>query len=107
MQALVTLNDPVYFDAARSLGIQANEMRGTDEDRVIFIFKRCVNRAPTHKEMLRLLELYRDEREHARTNTALMDYLSPDVSPEHRPSVAAWSIVSNVILNLDETLTKE
>ena len=94
LQALATLNDPAFWDAARALG---RRMRGeappsagatsaSTTERIAHGFLWCTARRARARELQSLRALY--ERERAR--------LGDD---------DAWSLVANVLLNLDETLT--
>ncbi len=89
LQALATLNDPAFWEAARAL---ARRMRdepppsaGTTE-RIAYGFRLCTARPARARELQPLRALH--DRERVR--------LGDD---------AAWSLVANVLLNLDETLT--
>ena len=90
LQALATLNDPAFWEAARALGrrmrdepAHAGRDDRTHRPRVSPVHG-AARRAPRELQSLRALY----ERERAR--------LGDD---------AAWSLVANVLLNLDETLT--
>jgi hypothetical protein len=112
LQALVTLNDPVYVEAAQALGRWVVAEAGpTTADRVAYAFRLVLSRPPTAQEESRLLKLY--ETSHAkfekhpdsakRLATEPIGPLPKDVSA---PEMAAWTVVGNVLLNLDETLMK-
>ncbi|MEO2090547.1 MAG: PSD1 and planctomycete cytochrome C domain-containing protein, partial [Gemmataceae bacterium] len=58
LQALVTLNDPVYVEAAQALARKAAGQGKTTEERVTFAFRSCLGRPPTDKEVSRLVTLY-------------------------------------------------
>jgi hypothetical protein len=89
LQALTTLNEPVFVEAARALASRTMREGGaTDEDRVAFAFRRCVARAPSPGESAELLAFVKRQR-------ARIDEFS------------AWTALSRVLLNLDETITKE
>jgi len=120
LQALVTLNDPVFVEAAQSLAklMAADAMQSRDaslrlsvEDGIRHGFSRVLLRRPTDAEVSLLQTLY---------DNSLADYTqSPDqaaaliagwekchlVASERAP-LAAWTTVANVLLNLDETLMK-
>ncbi len=88
LQALATLNDPAFVEAADALGKRMAETPGDDAAKIERGFRLCVARAPDAKERGRLLELLVSAR------TARGD------------EAAAFAVVANVLLNLDETLTK-
>jgi Fe-S-cluster formation regulator IscX/YfhJ len=57
-----------------------------------------------HKQLQRIAEGWTDAREIATGANRLPDDLPPDVTPAQ---LAAYTVVARVILNLDETITKE
>ncbi len=106
LQALVTLNDPTFVEAARALAERA--MKGhSDEERATIAFRRVLARSPSEAEMSVLLKLraQRFDPESARRLLAVGESRrDPSLDPvEH----AAWTMVASAILNLDEALTKE
>jgi hypothetical protein len=116
LQALMTLNEPVLLACARSLALRTlGDGGATDEERVIYAFRRCVARTPTNAEKAELLRLLSKQRERfARPDTKPWELAAND--PAHPPQLpqgatpaqaAAWTVVSRVLLNLDETITKE
>jgi hypothetical protein len=112
LQALVTLNDPVYIEAAQALARKVVAEGGTSAaDRVTHAFRLALSRPPTAEEQSRLVKLY--ETSHAkfekqpdaakRLATEPIGALPKDVAA---PELAAWTVVGNVLLNLDEALMK-
>jgi hypothetical protein len=102
LQALVTLNDPAFVEAAKALAKRMMTEAGEGlEERVALGFRWCVARRPAPDEVKRLGALYQQQLERYRKDEASAKKLAG--SPEH----AAWTVVANVLLNLDETLTKE
>src|SRR5262249_33485658 len=58
LQALTALNEPVFLECARALGLKALADGGkTDAGRLAYAFRRCVARAPSAEESEALLEL--------------------------------------------------
>jgi len=109
LQALTTLNDPAFFDAARGLARRMKTEGGaTMTDRLVFGFRTCVARRPKSDEMKRLTALYTKEliRYQANAKAALSIAGGKTAQPD-TAEIAAWTIVANVLLNLDEALTKE
>ena len=114
LQALTTLNEPLYMESARALALNALKREDADDQaRLAWVFRRCVARAPESKESEVLLALLVKERRRlaegwlsARDITALDDKvkLPGSTTPAEW---AAWTAISRVILNLDETITKE
>ena len=59
LQALVTLNDPVYIEAAQSLARRVLEHGGNHlPDQIEYAFKLCLSRKPTQLELQRLVKLH-------------------------------------------------
>ena len=111
LQALVTLNDPVYIEAAQSLARLMVAAGSSPEERLRYGFERCVSRSPSHDELQRLVQLY----ETSRVNYAADDKLAEDMAtdpigapPEdiEMADLAALTLAANVLLNLDEMLMK-
>ncbi|MFO0427342.1 MAG: PSD1 and planctomycete cytochrome C domain-containing protein [Planctomyces sp.] len=114
LQALVILNDPVFFEAAVHLGrmmLQEGQMDARKE--IVSGFRRCVARFPSEPELRQLHELFLSEihRFENQPEAAVMQLGGSDVVGRY-PSLektrwAALTTVANVLLNLDETITKE
>jgi hypothetical protein len=110
LQALVTLNDPVYVEAAQSLARRmVTEGGSTDAERVIRGFRLVLGRQPSPIEVDRLVRLhaealldYRQAPEEAR-KLATEPLGPPPADLADLPDLAAWTVVANVILNLDES----
>jgi hypothetical protein len=111
LQALVTLNDVAYFEAARVFAERL--MRGAEDTdaRITLAFRLAIARLPSDTERSVLRSLYRDTLANFRQDAAAAEKLvSVGEAPRDKFDVAehaAWSCVCNAILNLDETLTKE
>src|SRR5581483_5203900 len=109
LQALTTLNDPAFFDAARALARRMQREGGTDaRAQLAYGFRLCLARRPKPAELARLESLYARELAHYRQDAkAALTVLGEKEAPPTAPEAAALTVVSNVLLNLDETLTKE
>lgn len=111
LQALVTLNDPVYVEAAQALGRRIATGGGTVEARLRAGFRRVLLRPPTADETRHLLTLYRQALDHYTQApdqaAAFIASPEPDLTASLVPAeLAAWTAVANVLLNLDEALMK-
>jgi hypothetical protein len=111
LQALVTLNDPVYVEAAQALARRMVESGGAVEDKVNYGFRRVLARAPSAAERQHVLTLWENAKANYRQKPgeAAMLIASEEnlLLPMHDPvELAAWTTVANVLLNLDETLMK-
>jgi hypothetical protein len=112
LQALVTLNDPVYVEAAQALARRiVREGGAASRDRGAYGFRLCLTRPPQDRELQRLVALYeqaRDKYRQAPQDAAPMatDPLGPAPEGLDVADLAAWTVVSNVLLNLDEFLAR-
>jgi len=110
LQALTTLNDPVFFEAAQALARKIMSDAGSDPPAgVVYAFRRCLTRRPKPEEVTRLLAFYNLQLDRFRKDSkAAGEVVKGSKCPAWRaPELAAWTMVSNVLLNLDETITKE
>ncbi|MEO2090134.1 MAG: DUF1553 domain-containing protein, partial [Gemmataceae bacterium] len=115
LAALAGLNEPVFVEAARALAVRVLRDGGADdEQRVDHAFLLCTARRPTadeREEVLGLLRTHRrriadgwlNAREVATGDPAALPELPGKTTPQ---DAAAWTLVARVLLNLDETLTK-
>ncbi|MBW3538983.1 MAG: DUF1553 domain-containing protein [Planctomycetes bacterium] len=108
LQALVTLNDPVYVEAAQKLARRmAAEGGAAPAEKVRRGFQLCLARPPAEAELSRLVRLYETARERFSGSPAdavklATDPLGPLPEGADAVELAAWTIVGNVLLNLDE-----
>jgi hypothetical protein len=111
LQALATLNDVQFVEAARALGERMLREAGPSvEERVSFGFRCATARAPRESELARLRALVEDELASfaARPDAArsLVEVGDSAVDPAlDATELAAWTVLASVLLNLDETLT--
>jgi hypothetical protein len=89
LQALATLNDTVFVEAAQHMAERVMKEANGTEDRARYAMRLCIGRVPDDDEVNRIVAFY--EKESKRK----------DVS-----ETAAWTLVCRSLLNLDETLTK-
>ena len=113
LQALVLMNDPTYVEAARALAQRALTEAGPDpEDRIKFAFRLATDRNPKPGELDVLVETAQQEladyRGHADDSAKLVAVGESKYNPKlDKRELAAWTTVASMILNLDETITKE
>jgi hypothetical protein len=115
LQALTTLNEPLFVESAQALAARALKEGGsTDRDRVAYAFRLCTARTPSAAEADVLLQLLaKEDRRLADGWLSAIDLAGlktgvatvPGDSTPRR--LAAWTVVARVMLNLDETITKE
>jgi hypothetical protein len=111
LQALVTLNDPVYVEAAQALARRmVREGGSTSPERAARGFRIVLARQPTAAEIDRLVRLHDDALAGFRNDPddakkMATDPLGPVPSDlaVALDDLASWTVVANVILNLDET----
>jgi hypothetical protein len=111
LQALVTLNDPVYVEAAQALGRQMALASGTTTDRLQSGFRQCLHRAASADELTSLNSLLERSRQRFQSNPTKARSLATEPIGElprglEAPEAAAWTSVANVLMNLDEFLMK-
>jgi len=109
LQALTTLNEPLFVESARALAAKTLKEGGhTDEQRMVFAMRRCVARKPEGAEMNELMALLKREQESIGLKQA-HELVGAQAIPAgaNELQLAAWTAVSRVLLNLDETITKE
>jgi hypothetical protein len=111
LQALVTLNDPVFVEAAQSLARQAMEHSKAIDNRVVYAFRRCLLRRPSANERQLLSDLYQESHAHLADRPAAALNLATKPLGGLPPGVdavdaAAMTTVCNVLLNLDEIFLK-
>ncbi|HUS08464.1 MAG TPA: PSD1 and planctomycete cytochrome C domain-containing protein [Bryobacteraceae bacterium] len=115
LQALTTLNEPLFVESARALAVRTLKEAGPSvEQRLIYAFRRCMARKPTEDEQRELTGFLNKQMQRAAEgwlDSRAVAGLSGDQVrlPEGTTPVqlAAWTALSRVLLNLDETITKE
>jgi hypothetical protein len=111
LQALTLMNDPTYVEAARSLAERdLASGRGATTDRIRFAFHSATGRDPSEKEFEILAGLYKKEIAHYDSDrNAAAKLVSVGESARNSKydvaELAAWTLVSSTILNMDETIT--
>ncbi len=105
LQALTMLNDPVFEEAAQSLGRMISIRGGTVDDRAAVLFQRCLSRQPGSDELAMLVKFYRAQRD--RLGRKELD-AARLAGPGDGDAVerAAWTILARALLNADEFVTK-
>lgn len=112
LQAYVTLNDPVFVEAAQALGRRlVREGGATVDDKIRFGLQLVLGRPPEKAEFTELKSLYEFELAHYGNNPeAATKFATNPLGPlpEGISAVeaAAWTMIGNVLLNLDGALTK-
>ncbi len=113
LQALTTLNERTFVEAAQALALRVMKEAGPDNRaRARYAFRLCTGRYPDHDELEKLLRFWQEQYDHFENDTADavkvssadLTNMPPDVNLH---KAAAWAMVSRTILNLDETITRE
>lgn len=109
LQALNLLNDPTFVDAAQSLADRiCREVQGDDRARLEHAYLLTLARRPTTNESDRLLEYLKLQRGLFQSDErAAADLLGGELDGLHLYERAAWTALASVLLNLDETITRE
>lgn len=89
LQALTLLNDSAFVEFAQALAARLIKAAKTDDARITYAYKLCLSRPPLDHERQPLMRLLAAERKANATE------------PQ------AWQAVARVMLNLDETITRE
>jgi hypothetical protein len=116
LQALTSLNEPQFVEAAQALARKSvNEGGKTDDQRITFAFRQVLSRLPQPEELKALRRLLNQQRariaegwlnaaEMAVGKSEPVTGLPSGVTPA---TLAAHTAVARALLNLDETITKE
>jgi len=111
LQALVTMNDPVYIEAAQALARRMIASGATPREKVRAGFRLTLIRPPADREVQRLVALHdavlpsylQDEK---KAVAMAADPIGPVPEGADVADLAAWTTVANTLLNLDETVMK-
>jgi Protein of unknown function (DUF1553)/Protein of unknown function (DUF1549)/Planctomycete cytochrome C len=120
LQALTTLNEPLFLECARALAMATlTEGGATDAQRISYTVRRCLSREPDVEEV-RILERFLDhqkerfQHDDAKPAALLSDDHGGDEAElfelpagSTAAELAAWTALARVVLNLDEAITKE
>jgi hypothetical protein len=116
LQALTTLNETLSLESARAMAGRVLAEGGASEvDQLAFAFRLCTARRPSTEESTILLDLLAKQKMRFSADDAkpwelaANDPSNPPVLPAGATAAdaAAWTAVARVLLNLDETITKE
>jgi hypothetical protein len=109
---LILMNDPTFVESARKFAERILTEGGTTtEERLNFAFRSATARHPAERELVILRNIFNRQLERFHTDSASANKLlsvgeSPFDQRFDKAELAAWAMVANAILNLDETITK-
>jgi predicted DNA-binding protein len=111
LQALVTLNDPQFVEAARVLAEHALKAAPQNDERIDFLARRLLARPFRAEEMAAvqasLKELEDYYKAHADDAKQLIAVGEAKADSTNDPAtLATWTMLANELLNLDEVLNK-
>jgi hypothetical protein len=118
LQALALMNDKQYVEAARHFAQRILQEGGaSDESRLEWAFRTATGRRPRASETAVLLDLLQRQRAEFAGDpaaaAAFLDSATTLLNPNHLqrdrsgdPELAAWTVLANLLLNLDEVITK-
>ncbi len=110
LQALTLLNDQAFFECAQGLAARVLKEGGAgDDDRLAYGFRLCTARRPNAHEREVLVRLLVKQRDKYAATPEEAKRLAPAELPNGADPVefAAWTAIGRVLLNLDETITRE
>jgi hypothetical protein len=112
LQALQLMNDVQHFEAARALAERVIAEGGaTTESRIVFLYRTVLSRRPDDAEirivsanLAKQRAIFKADPEAAKKVVNVGESKPKGVAPDDE--VAAWTMVANLVLNLDETVTR-
>ncbi len=112
IQALQLLNDVQFFEAARALAERALAEGGAaTAERIVYLYRTVLSRRPEADEVRLLATALEKQRAIYRRDPAAATKVVD--SGESKPKravpdveIAAWTMIANLMLNLDETLNR-
>jgi hypothetical protein len=118
LQSLALLNDAVFLEAAEHLGMQLAQVAGGDEERVRQLFQRCLTRDPRPAELTSMRAFAARQRARLAAGELAAGPLratrpgpaenapDPALNTQALGEQAVWTMLARVVLNLDETITR-
>ncbi len=111
LQALQLMNDVQHFEAARAFAQRIMKSAATPADRIVFAWRSVLARPPSPEESAMVLEFFQQRlaRYQAAPDAAKKAVTfgeSPPPADLPEPELAAWALVANLILNLDEAVVR-
>lgn len=102
LQALVTLNDPVFFDAARALAQLVLDPEKSKEEQLSEMYQRMAGKKPSKKKMKILQQLYVESATYYQSHPQE----AFRIAQADQIELAVLTVVANSLMNLDEFVVK-
>ncbi len=102
LQALVTLNDPVYLEAAQTIAKTTTLMEGNTDEKINYMFHRVIGKPISSEKRSTLKKLYNKTKKYYSEKP--MEVRS--LTKTNNIDLACFTIVANALMNLDEFLVK-
>ena len=107
LQALVTLNDSTYWEAAESLARKVDKMSDQDiSEKITSIYQHAILREPGKKKHQMLMDFYDKTHQYYQQNPEQLALILPE-DKKPTPELASLINIANVVMNLDEFIVKE
>ena len=109
LQALVTLNDSAFVEAAQHLAmkIRENNEELTAEQQIARLYKKAIGQPISTPKLEILTKLYATALQTYRRNPAARGEMTGCDPHRDSPEAAALALVANAVFNLDEFVVKE
>jgi hypothetical protein len=112
IQALITLNDPQFLEAARVLAQNEMEKSTNTEQKIESIFLKVLNRKPLDNELFILRKVFQSETAKFKQSPQKADeFINAGVYPINKKlnkgELAAWALIAHTVMNLDESMSRE
>jgi len=112
LQAFVTLNDPVFVETHQALARRImSEGRGATASRIKFAYRVCLAREPDAKDLETLTAMFDKALAFYQTEPELAIKMATDplvatANDVDLPTLAAWTALASIVMNLDEFLMR-
>jgi hypothetical protein len=111
LQALALMNDVQHFEAARAFAERLLQPTQSDAERLAHAFRCTTARLPDASERQLLADTLATHRRHFAQNTEAASQVIANGESKPSPKIpvpefAAWTMVANLVLNLDETINR-
>jgi len=112
LAALTGLNETIFVEAARALALRVlREIPASDADRADYAFLLCTSRHPSEQEREEIVGFVEQQRVRIVSGelkaAEILATPEPELADDTTPAdAAAWTLAARVLLNLDETITK-